>query len=113
MKGETSYLVSVSSRDEGSKYSGSWPSSHASSSAKRCDALWDEADPKSEVVAVGLLEMGAPSVDMQEVGVNIGGSIPLATSLDVDILFACVVEEENQLGGACRRLTLTDRRRLV
>ena len=83
----------------------------------------------SEVVAAGQLEMGAPSVAVQEVGVNIGGSIadadagvcsisdkegvPLATSLDVDILFACVVEEENQLGGACRRLTLTDRCRLV
>ena len=73
--------------------------------------------------------MGAPSVAMPEVGVNIGGSIanadvgvcsisdeegvPLATSLDVDILFACVVEGENQLGGACRRLTLTDRCKLV
>ena len=65
--------------------------------------------------------MGAPSVAVPEVGVNIGGSIadvdagvcsisdkeggPLAASLDVDILFACVVEGENQLGGACRRLT--------
>ena len=73
--------------------------------------------------------MGAPSVAVQEVGVNIGGSIadadagvcsvydeegvPLATSLDVDILFAYTVEGENQLGGACRRLTLTDRCRLV
>ena len=98
-------------------------------SAEHCDALWDEADPKSEVVAAGLLEMGAPSVAVPEVGVNIGGSIadtdagvcsisdeewvPLAASLDVDILFACVVESENQLGGACRRLTLTDRCRLV
>ena len=99
------------------------------SSAERCDALWDEADPKSEVVAAGLLEMGAPSVAVPEVSVNIGGSIgdadagvcsvfdeegvPLVASLDVDILFACVVEGENQLGGACRRLTLTDRSRLV
>ena len=73
--------------------------------------------------------MGAPSVAVQEVGVNIGGSIadgdtcvcsvsneegvPLAASLDVDILFACVVEGENQLGGSCRRLTLTDQSRLV
>jgi len=89
----------------------------------------DEADPKSEVIALGLLEMGAPSVVVPEVGVNIGGSIadadagvcsvsdeegvPLAALLDVDILFACVVEGENQLGGACRRLTLTDRSRLV
>ena len=124
---ETAYLVSVSSLDKGSNFSRSWPSSCASSSAERCDALWDEADPKSEVVAAGLLEMGAPSVAVPEVGVNIGGSIadagvcsifdeegvPLAASLDVDILFACVVEEENQLGGTCRRLTLTDRRRLV
>ena len=68
--------------------------------------------------------MGAPSVVVQEVGENIGGSIadtdigvcsvsdeegvPLVASLDVDILFACVVEGENQLGGAYRRLTLTD-----
>ena len=43
--------------------------------ADRCDALWDEADPKSEVVAAGLLEMGASSVAVPEVGVNIGGSI--------------------------------------
>ena len=73
--------------------------------------------------------MGAPSVAVPEVGVNIGGSIadadagvcsvsdeegvPLAASLDVNSLFACVVEGENQLGGACRRLTLTDRSRLV
>ena len=73
--------------------------------------------------------MGAPSVAMPEVGVNIGGSITdadagvcsvsddegarLAASLDVGILFACVVEGENQLGGACRRLSLTDRSRLV
>jgi len=73
--------------------------------------------------------MGAPSVAVPEVSVNIGGSIanddtgvcsisdedgvPLAALLDVDILFACVVEGENQLGGACRRLTLTDRSRLV
>ena len=73
--------------------------------------------------------MGAPSVAMPEVGVNIGGSIadadagvcsvsdeegvPLAALLDVDILFTCVVEGENQLGGACCRLTLTDRSRLV
>ena len=98
-------------------------------SAERCDALWDEADPKSEVIALGLLEMGAPSIAVPEVGENIGGSIadtdagvcsisdeegvPLAASLNVDILFACVVEGENQLGGACRRLTLTDRCRLV
>ena len=82
----------------------------SSSSAERCGALWDEADPKSEVVAAGLLEMGAPSVVVPEVVVNIGGSI---ASLNVDILFACVVEGENQLGGACRRLTLTDRSRLV
>ena len=73
--------------------------------------------------------MGAPSVAVQEVGENIGGSIAdadagvcsvsdeegvtLAASLDVDILFACVVEGENQLGGACRGLTLNDRCRLV
>ena len=73
--------------------------------------------------------MGAPSVVVPEVGVNIGGSIadadagvcsvfneegvPLAASLDVDILFACVVEGENQLYGACRQLTLTNRSRLV
>ena len=73
--------------------------------------------------------MGAPSVAVPKVGVNIGGSIadadagvcsisdkegvPLAASLDVDILFACVVEGENQLGGACHRLSLTDRSRLV
>ena len=98
-------------------------------SAERCDALWDKADPKSEVVAAGLLEMGAPSVTVPEVGVNIGGSIAdadagvcsvsdeegvlLVTSLDIDILFACVVEGENQLGGTCRRLTLTNRCGLV
>ena len=73
--------------------------------------------------------MGAPSIAVQEVGVNIGGSIadtdagvcsvsneegvPLAASLDVGILFACVVEGKNQLGGACRRTSLTDRSRLV
>jgi len=71
--------------------------------------------------------MGAPLVAVPEVGVNIGGSIadtgvcsasdeegaPLAASLDVDILFACVVEGENQLDGACRRLTLPDRCILV
>ena len=73
--------------------------------------------------------MRGSSVAALEVGVNIGGSIadadagvcsvsdeegvPLAASLDVDILFACVVEGENQLGGACRRLTLTDQSRLV
>ena len=73
--------------------------------------------------------MRGSSVAVPEVGVNIGGSIadadtgvcsvsdeegvPLAASLDVDILFACVVEGENQIGGACRRLTLTDRSRLV
>ena len=51
--------------------------------------------------------MGAPSVAVPEVGVNIGGSIADA-SRDVDIFFAYVVEGENQLGGACRRLTLTD-----
>ena len=89
----------------------------------------DEADPKSEVIALGLLEMGAPSVVVPEVGVNIGGSIadadagvcsvsdeegvPLAASLDIDILFACMVEGENQLGGTYRRLTLTDRCGLV
>ena len=43
----------------------------ASSSAECCDAVWDEADPKSEVVAAALLEMGAPSVTVPEVGVNI------------------------------------------
>jgi len=95
----------------------------ASSSAERCDGLWDEGEPKSEVVALGLLEMGAPSVVVPEVGVNIGGSIadagvccvfdeegvPLdAASLDVGILFACMVEGENQIGGACL-LSLTDR----
>ena len=126
---ETAYLVSVSSLDKGSNFSRSWPSSRASWSAKRCDALWGEADPKSEVVATGLLEMGAPSVTVPEVGVNIGGSIAdadagvcsisdeegvlLATSLDVNILFACMVEGENQLGGACRRLTLIDQSILV
>ena len=68
--------------------------------------------------------MGAPLVAVPEVGVNIGGSIadtdagvcsisdeegvPLAASLDINILFAYLVEGENQLGGACRRLTLTD-----
>ena len=68
--------------------------------------------------------MGAPSVAVQELGVNIGGSIadadagvcsvsdeegvPLAASLDDGILFACVVEGENHLGGACCRLSLTD-----
>ena len=73
--------------------------------------------------------MGAPSVAVPEVGVNIGGSIadadtgvcsvsdeegvPLAASLGVDILFAYVVDGENQLGGVCRRLTQTDRSRLV
>ena len=73
--------------------------------------------------------MGAPSVAVQEVGVNIGGSIadadvgvcsvsdeegvPLVASLNVDILFACMVEGENQLGSACRGLTLNDRCRLV
>ena len=73
--------------------------------------------------------MRAPSVTVPEVGVNIGGSIadadagvcsvsdeegvPLDASLDVDILFACVVEGENQLGGTCGRLSLTDRSRLV
>ena len=73
--------------------------------------------------------MGAPSVAVPEVGVNIGGSIadadagvcsvsdeegvPLAASPDVSILFGCVVEGENQLGGACHRLSLTDRSRLV
>ena len=73
--------------------------------------------------------MGAPFVAVPDVGVNIGGSIadadagvcsvsdeegvPLAASLDVDILFASVVEGENQLGGAYRRLTLTDQCRLV
>jgi hypothetical protein len=73
--------------------------------------------------------MGAPSIAVQEVGVNIGGSIadtdagvcsisdeegvPLAASLDIDILFACVVEGKNQLGGPCRRLTLIDRCKLV
>jgi len=73
--------------------------------------------------------MRGSSVAVPEVGVNIGGSIadadagvcsvsneegvPLAASLDVDILFACVVEGENQLGGSYRRLTLTDRSRLV
>ena len=73
--------------------------------------------------------MRAPSVVVSEVGVNIGGSIadadvgvcsvsdkegvPLPASLDVGILFACVVEGENQLGGACHRLSLTDRSRLV
>ena len=126
---ETAYLVSVSSLDKGSNFSRSWPSSHASSSAGRCDALWDEGDPKSEFIALGLVEMRGSSVAVPEVGVNIGGSIadadagvcsvsdeervPLAASLDVDILFACVVEGENQLGGACRRLTLIDRCRLV
>ena len=64
------------------------------------------------------------SVALPEVGVNIGGSIadanagvcsifdeegvPLAASLDVGILFDCVVEGENQIGGACL-LSLTDR----
>ena len=97
--------------------------------AERCDALWDEGDPKSEVIALGLVDMTGSSVAVPEVGVNIGGSIadadagvcsisdeegvPLAASLDVNILFACVVEDENQLGGACRQLTLTDRCRLV
>ena len=73
--------------------------------------------------------MGAPSVAMTEVGVNVGGSItdtdvgvcsisdeegvPLAALLDVGIPFACVVEGENQLGGTCGRLSLTDRSRLV
>jgi len=73
--------------------------------------------------------MGAPSVAVQELGVNIGGSIadadagvcsvsdeegaPLAALLDVGIPSACVVEGENQLGGACRRLSLTYRSRLV
>ena len=73
--------------------------------------------------------MGAPSIAVPEVVVNIGGSIgdadagvcsvfdeegvPIAASLDVGILFACVVEGENQLGGACHRLSLTDRSRLV
>jgi len=46
--------------------------------------------------------MGAPSIIVPEVVVNIGGSI---ASLNVDILFACMVEGENQLGGACRGLT--------
>ena len=73
--------------------------------------------------------MGAPSIAVPEVGVNIGGSIAdadagvcsvsdeegvlLVASLDIDILFACMVEGENQLGGAYRRLTLNDRCRLV
>ena len=73
--------------------------------------------------------MRGSSVAALEVGVNIGGSIadadasvcsvsdeegvPFAASLDVGILFACVVEGENQLGGACRRLSLTYRSRLV
>ena len=73
--------------------------------------------------------MRGSSVALPEVGVNIGGSIvdanagvcsifdeegvPLAASLDVGILFDCVVEGENQLGGACHRLSLTDRSRLV
>jgi len=47
--------------------------------------------------------MGAPSVAVPEVVVNIRGSI---ASLNVDILFACMVEGENQLGSACRGLTL-------
>ena len=62
--------------------------------------------------------MRAPLVAIPEVGVNIEGSIadanagvcsifdeegvPLAASLDVDILLACVVEGENQLSSACR-----------
>ena len=126
---ETAYLVSVSSLDKGSKFSRSWPSSRASSSAERCDALWDEGDPKSEFIALGLVEMRGSSVAVLEVGVNIGGSIadadtcvcsvsdeegvPLAALLDVGIPFACVVEGENQLGGTCGRLSLTDRSRLV
>ena len=73
--------------------------------------------------------MRGSSVAVLEVGVNIGGSntnaaagvcsifdeegVPLAASLDVGILFTCVVEGENQLGGACRRLSLTDPSRLV
>jgi hypothetical protein len=73
--------------------------------------------------------MRGSSVAVLEVGVNIGGSIadadtgvcsvsdeegvPLAASLDVGILFGCVVEGENQLDGAYRRLSLTDRSRLV
>ena len=49
----------------------------------------DKADPKSEVVTAGLLEMGAPSVAVQEVGVNIGGSIA-----DADAGVCSVSDEE-------------------
>ena len=101
----------------------------ASSSAERCDGLWDEGEPKSEVVTLVLVDMRGSSVIVPGVGVNIGGSIadtdagvcsisneegvPLAASLDVGILFACMVEGENQLGGACRRLSLTDQSRFL
>ena len=59
-----------------------------------------------EVGSIADADAGVCSVSDEE-------GVPLAASLDIDILFACVVEDENQLGGACRRLTLTDRCRLV